>query len=441
MPPIPQLPAQPSHTPAPPPTIGVGGNPLRVPLDSKVSVAAANDYGTEFLEYAAQRMMQNLPGVVVTIKPTKDLTGEVQPKLADAAPDAISNAGPSRMRISSIADKLAPLDPLLRTKNYAGQVISDVLYPSASPSGSFGGRLVQFNYAMSVYGLWYSGKMFAAHGWRPPKTWDEAYKLGEKAKKLDKYLFWFTGESAINYQTLVISSAIKQGGDEVRRALDNLEPNCWRQPTVQEALIGLRRIISAGFVKPGGQHTTRHTGLTEWVLGADSLCHPAGPWIEREVREQMPPDFQLMVTPDPTVNAKAAMPATALHATPEEGLLVPNNANNLVGGMEFLRALYSPDAAAEFARINMTPTVVKGTVPEDGYGSTALKSQVRALEAAGSHHYSWHFVDFYDMTAAQEFVWKRFLSGEMTVAEITDALQRKTDEIREDDSIEKVRFT
>ena len=38
--------------------------------------------------------------------------------------------------------------------------------------------------------------------------------------------------------------------------------------------------------------------------------------------------------------------------------------------------MLSKDAATNFAKTKLAPTIVKGTVPADGFGSTALVSQI-----------------------------------------------------------------
>ncbi|NHB85238.1 hypothetical protein G7085_13020 [Tessaracoccus sp. HDW20] len=74
-----------------------------------------------------------------------------------------------------------------------------------------------------MYGIWHSAATFASQGWAVPTVWDEMFELGEKARSLDTFLFVWGDDAAHYYQELAISSAIKEGGDEVRLALDNLE--------------------------------------------------------------------------------------------------------------------------------------------------------------------------------------------------------------------------
>ena len=88
--------------------------------------------------------------------------------------------------------------------------------------GTFDGKLAAINYALTVYAVWYSSSLFEENGWTPPTTWAEALELGAAAAEQDKYLFCWGQEAATYYQTLCIDSAIKEGGDEVRLALENL---------------------------------------------------------------------------------------------------------------------------------------------------------------------------------------------------------------------------
>ena len=87
------------------------------------------------------------------------------------------------------------------------------------------------------------------------------------------------------------------------------------------------------------------------------------------------------------------------------------------------------------------PTIVKGIVPEDGFGSTALVSQTKMLEAAGDKIFTWNFVDLYGMNTNQLVVWNSFLAADADAAELTSGLQKITDTVRNDDSIKKVKVS
>ena len=75
-----------------------------------------------------------------------------------------------------------------------------------------------------------------------------------------------------------------------------------------------------------------------------------------------------------------------MHSTAGEGYIVPSQGKNVAGGKEFLRAMLSKEAAVNFAKTKLASTIVKGTVPADGFGSTALQSQIKMLEARRVEH-------------------------------------------------------
>ena len=156
------------------------------------------------------------------------------------------------------------------------------------------------------------------------------------------------------------------------------------------------------------------------------------------MKTQTKDDFKMTGAPEPTVDASSSMPWEALHSTAGEGFVVPSQGKNVAGGKEFLRAMLSKDAATNFAKTTFSSSIVKGLIPEDGFGSTALQSQVTMLDAAGTNIFSWSFVDLYGTNTDQLVLWNTFLQGGSDVATLTKGLQSITDKIAKDDSIKKI---
>ena len=204
---------------------------------------------------------------------------------------------------------------------------------------------------------------------------------------------------------------------------------------------GLKKIIDAGYMKPGGSGTVFTAAQAQWSDAEDFILYPSGGWIENEMKDQTKSGFKMTGAPEPTVSSNSKLPWEALHSTAGEGYIVPSQGKNVAGGKEFLRAMLSKDAAVNFAKTKLSSTIVKGTVPADGFGSTALQSQIKMLEAAGSNIFSWQFVDLYGMNTDQLVVWNSFLSGDSDVAKLTKGLQDITDKVAKDDSIKKVQVS
>jgi N-acetylglucosamine transport system substrate-binding protein len=203
----------------------------------------------------------------------------------------------------------------------------------------------------------------------------------------------------------------------------------------------MEQIVQAGYFKPGGSGTQFTAAQAQWSNDEDALLYPSGSWIENEMKDQTKSGFKMTGFPEMTVTSNSQMPYTAMHSAAGEPFIIPSNAKNVPGGKELLRTMLSKEAATNFAKEKLAPTIVKGTVPPDGFGSTALVSQSQMLTDAGSDVFTWKFVDLYGMNVDQLVVWNSFLAGDASASELTSRLQEITDKVREDDSIKKIEVT
>jgi N-acetylglucosamine transport system substrate-binding protein len=142
--------------------------------------------------------------------------------------------------------------------------------------------------------------------------------------------------------------------------------------------------------------------------------------------------------PELSIDANDKLPKTALHATAGEPFVIPSGALNLAGGKELLRVMLSKEAATNFAKTKLAPTIVKDTVPADGFGSTALVSQSKLLADAGNDVFTWNSFDLYGTNQDELVVWNSFLDGKLDVAAFTAALTKITDAVYNDPSVTKV---
>src|SRR5579875_1508831 len=372
-------------------------NPFGFAAKSTVDAVIFNGgYGTDYVTFAGKVLEKKYPGSKVKVSPSTQIAQQLQPRFVSGnPPDLIDDSGAQAIGINTIADKLEDLTQVLDANNYEGTKISDTLYPGVRDAGLVGDKMVVLNYVMTLYGLWYSQTLFAQNNWTPPKTWDDLLDLGSKAKSKGKYLFVWGKEAATYYQTLMMDSAIKEGGDEVRLALENLKPNCWSNPTIQAVMGKLEKIIKLGYFKPGGAGTQCTAAQAQWSNDESAILYASGSWIENEMKSQTKSGFKMTGIPEPTLTSSSKMPYTALRAAPGEQYIVPSQGKNMAGGKELLRAMLSKEAASNFAKTKLAPTIVKGTVPATGFGSSALQSQIKMLDAAGTDVFNIRFVDLY----------------------------------------------
>jgi N-acetylglucosamine transport system substrate-binding protein len=115
---------------------------------------------------------------------------------------------------------------------------------------------------------------------------------------------------------------------------------------------------------------------------------------------------------------------------------VPRRAANTDGGLALLRELLTAEAAAEFSRENLVPTVVRNSVPAD-LASSALTSQTRMIADAGDDLFTWRFASHYGLTADLTPLWARFLGGELGAEALAERTQTLTDRVRNDPTVER----
>src|SRR3569623_164422 len=415
-------------------------NPFGLADGSAVDAVIFNGgYGIDYVEFAANLMQKNHPKSTVKVSASTKIATELQPRFVGGnPPDLIDNSGADAIGFSSIIDQLSDMNEVLDAPNLEGTKIRDSLFGGVAAPGTFGDKFIALNYVLTVYGIWYSAQLFGDNGWTPPTTCDEAKELGAKAKEKHLYLLGWGKEAATYYQTTMIASAIKEGGDEVRIALDNIQPGCWSLPAVQAAFQHLYDIIQAGYMHPGGSGTQFTAAQAQWSNDQAWLLYPSGSWIENEMKKATKDGFKMTGIPDLAVTANAKMPKTALHSTAGEPFVLPSAGANSAGGKELLRTMLSKDAATTFTKTRLAPTIVKGAVPADGFGSTALLSQVKMLGDAGTDIFSWNFVDLYGTNKDMLVPWNSFLDGKLDVAGLTSALQGITDAVYNDSSVTKV---
>jgi N-acetylglucosamine transport system substrate-binding protein len=404
-------------------------NPFGVADGSTVdAVIFKGGYGIDYVDFAADLMRKNHPSLNVTVAPSTQIATELQPRfLGGNPPDLIDNSGADAIGFAAIVDQLDDMSAVLDAPNLEGTKIRDTLVGGVEASGTFNGKFVALNYVMTVYALWYSAQLFEDNGWTPPTTWAEAIELGKKAKEKNIYLFGWGKEAATYYRTTAVASAIKEGGEETQKAVESFEKGFWSRPEFQAVFSALYEIIQGGMMKPGGSGTQFTAAQAQWSNDQSWLLYPSGSWIENEMKPATKEGFRMTGMPELSVSDNGKYSKTALHATAGEPFIIPSGALNLAGGRELLRTMLSKDAAANFAKTKLAPTIVKDTVPADGYGSTALVSQSKLLADAGSEVFSWTSFELHGTNAAELVAWNSFLDGQLDVAAFTAALNQITD--------------
>ena len=221
--------------------------------------------------------------MTVKVTPTTKVAQTLQPRfVAGNPPDVIDNSGAGLIGINTIRDQLAELNDVIEAKNYEGTVIKDTLYPGVTEPGTFDGKFIVLNYALTVYAIWYSASLFEENGWTVPKTYEEMLALGAEAKGKGKYLLGWGKEAATYYQTMAIVRRSRRVATKCGWHWRISSPTAGRSLRFRTSSTGLKKIIDAGYVKPGGAGTVFTAAQAQWSDAEEFILYPSGGWIEND---------------------------------------------------------------------------------------------------------------------------------------------------------------
>ena len=414
-------------------------NPLAVDPSLPVDAVIFNGgYGDQYAKDAGEQYKKMYPEAEVKVSSTVNIQPDLQPRFAGGnPPDVFDNSGAQKLSIDGIVPQLAGLEDLLAAPMVDGEgTVEENLLPGVKTPGMFGDKFLGMNYVYTVFALWYSAKEFEEKGWSIPKTWDELMTLGEKVKGEGRYLFSYGGQNASNYyQEMALSMAAQLGGAEVLKKIDRLEEGAFEQDAVVAAYDAMAEAVKAGFFEPGGEGIKHTDAQTAWVQGK-SVFYPSGSWIENEQADVTPDGYRMTAMPYPAVG-EGKLPYGAIHGTAAEQYFVPNGGKNPTGGAEFLRIMLSKEQAANFAKLTKAPSVVKDTVPDDGFGSSALASVNQLIKDAGENTFTYNFSDWYGLGPDSITNWTSFLKGDIDAAQLRKQEQAMIDKVRNDDAVTK----
>lgn len=417
-PPSPRLPE--SSTSAKPAEQALGPFGLKSPSTIRVA-ASSSPLGLSALTCAIDALRETYPEVLVRVESRVDVASGVD---WEDPPDLIFNDG--AFPLAAQANRLLMLTRLLESETADGTPLKRALYTGALEAGRVGAAQMAMQYSLIVHGLWFSETLFTENGWRPPRTWAEARAIAADAP--GRYLLAWDPATAGDLLTLVLTSAIKQAGHDLRLALESLEPTSWHAPEIAAVLEELRGLITTGQIVE-----TEGSSQGTWAIGEGPLFCAAGANVLRDTKAVRPATFQPTVVPAPTMTLASKLPANAVLSQAQESFIIPRRGKNVAGAQELLRTMFSQSVASQFIEENQIPTTLRGALPVDPPGS--LDTQIRLLERAGTEVINWRFIDHYGLREKTSEVMTEFMRGNTTTTAVITQLQGLSDAARADTSL------
>ncbi|MEU9000545.1 N-acetylglucosamine/diacetylchitobiose ABC transporter substrate-binding protein [Streptomyces sp. NPDC048551] len=330
---------------------------------------------------------------------TQEITAKLQPRFNGGnPPDVVDDAGAQQIKLDVLAKggQLADLTVVLDAPSLddPSKKVRDTLIAGTVEQGTQGGKFVALNYVYTVFGFWYSGKLFKDKGWTAPKTWDEFLAVCTKAKEAGIGGLAHQGKFPYYINVVIMDLIAKKGGLEAMKAIDNLEPNAFEGSAAALAAVeAVYEVVEKGLLMPGTNGLTHTESQTAWNQYKAAFI-PSGSWLENEQLKQTPEDFDMKFLPVPVL-ADSKLPFEAIRAGAGEPFIVPEKAGNKAGGLEFLRSMLSREWSTLFAQQANSLTVVKDGVDPAVKLRPGTQSAVEALKGAGDNTFNYLYTEWY----------------------------------------------
>lgn len=417
-------------------------NPLGVdpaaPLDV---VIFKGGYGDDYAINVNDSLYSVLyPEAEITYAGIQRLGEQLQPRFVDGnPPDVIDNSGAGNLDMAALVadEQLADLADLMGAVSFdtPDTTFADTLLAGSQETGVFDGKQLYLNYVVSVTGIWYSSSWMESKGYTYPKTWTEMMDLCAEIKGSGISPWLTTGVHPQYILGFVFNQMLWKHDPQAIINIDNLEADAWRAPAVQEVLEALYMLAENDYIGAGWEGLDHTQSQAEWLQGK-AIFLPCGSWLENEMAGLIPDGFDMVVAPTPSLDGDQ-IPFEGIFAGAGEPFIVPSNGNNVQGGKEWLRLLFSKAGGKAFSELTKNLSVVNGAADDVEFGIPTASVQA-ALQAAGSNVFESRYGSWYkDLQDTAKLEMASLLQKQSSIEDFINNVQDAADTVKDDDAIIK----
>lgn len=338
-------------------------------VEEKVLKVAAFEggYGRDHWDKLAANFEENHEGVKVELTIASNLEEIIRPQiqggnipdfiyLATGRPDALTETFVNEKAVHDLSNVMNMTVPGEDVK-VKDKILDGFLDTSATnPYGDGKTYLAPLFY--SPTGLFYNKGLFTEKGYEVPKTWDEFFALGDKAKEDGIYLFAYPTAGYLD--SMIPAMLASAGGIEAFNKAMNYEEGFWKSPEatkVLETIAKLKDYIEPSVVaNANGDSYKKNQQL---VLDNKVLFIPNGTWLPGEMEDAPRAEgFEWGFSAYPAFEKGGDCYSYNYF----EQMYIPEEATNKELAEEFMAYIYSDEAVAIVAENAKAVIPVKGAI-------------------------------------------------------------------------------
>ncbi|WP_214629390.1 extracellular solute-binding protein [Paenibacillus agaridevorans] len=256
-------------------------------------------YGREWFDYAVKLFTEKYPNVKFDITASPKIGDLVSTKAAAGNDDDMFDLFYSDTWTEYVnANKLEPVTGIFEMSpdDAPGQKLNDLIVPGFNdPEKYYKDNAWVFPIANYIGGMFFDQKLFDENGWnKSPKTYDEFIQLCEaiKSKGIDPIVYaGLYNYAQFAFDTKIFEIAEENENNQFRNDFEYFNGPQNTSPENIEVYKRLYDMGKKGYIskKSVGMN---HTQSQMLVLQHKAAMVPSGDWIENEMKESAPDDFQ-----------------------------------------------------------------------------------------------------------------------------------------------------
>lgn len=196
------------------------------------------------------------------------------------------------------------------------------------------------------FGLFYNAGLLKEKGWSIPRTWDEMWELGDKAK--EEGIALFTYSSTESMKGFIFALLYTSGGPDFFSKCMTFEDGIWESEEVKNVFQMIQKLaLYTEETTVANANTVHFTKNKQLLLDNKAIFCPNGIWLPSQMEEALKIEgFEWGFIAVPAVN-KDANPASFCWM---EQCFIPLKAKNPIMAKNFIAYMYSDEAASIFAK-------------------------------------------------------------------------------------------
>jgi N-acetylglucosamine transport system substrate-binding protein len=337
---------------------------------------------------------------------------------------------------------LMDVSDLLEAPAYGeeGVKYKDLFLPGMLEPGQKDGKQYIMPKGVNTWGLWYSRSLAAEQGWEIPAEfpwpWDDFKATMNEIKDfgISPILSGGPGNAGSFFWAFWLNFAFQIGGNDHFNAMDSLTPGAWNNEIMVASLARMQELFAEELIDPLWS-AIQWGDADTLVFQGEAFFKPDGQWFVGSNKDKIPEGFELGFAPAPTIPELEGSPAV-MEANAEPSWLVPAEAKNPRGGMEWIRLWNSKPFSVVFAEVSgdILPIYDSGKGADWHPGSAEMLRYFGMAERYFNPMFHVWYAQLRDGLTEPFF---NMATGTMTPQECADAWEAVAEQVRQDDSVTK----